>query len=156
MHENTQEYWQLFVDGASRNNPGASGAGIVLAKNNHQIFHGGFFLGTKTNNQAEYLACIIGLFIATHEFQIKDHLTVYADSELLVRQLNGLYKVKNVLLQPLAQVAKQLMQHCNARIFHIPRSENGYADLMANKGIDLRHMPPNACLQFFAQNSITL
>src|SRR5689334_14417576 len=62
MHENMQESWQLFVDGASRNNPGDSGAGVVLAKNNKVVFHDGFFLGKKTNNQAEYLACIIGLF----------------------------------------------------------------------------------------------
>lgn len=57
-----RSYWKLFIDGASRNNPGPSGIGIFLLKNDQPFVSEGFFIGVKTNNQAEYLALVVGLF----------------------------------------------------------------------------------------------
>ena len=54
--------WKLFIDGASRNNPGRSGAGVYLLKNEKPVYQEGFYLGIKTNNEAEYLALLLGVF----------------------------------------------------------------------------------------------
>src|SRR5437762_9477283 len=74
--------WQLYVDGASRNNPGFSGAGIFITKNSIPCYKQGFFLGIKTNNQAEYLACILGMYMLEHilGYHKDEILTVFSDS----------------------------------------------------------------------------
>lgn len=143
----SDEAWHIFVDGASRGNPGKAGAGIVITKNNKLIEHHGYFLDEKTNNQAEYLALLLGLFLITEQFHIKNNITIFSDSELLVRQISGVYRVKNELLIPLYKRAKKTMLTINYTIKHIPRSENSYADAMANKGIDSKKFPPE---QFMA------
>ena len=66
--DGTRGYWKLFIDGASRNNPGPSGAGFLLLKDDKPVEQKGFFLGSKTNNQAEYFALLIGIFF------LKKHL----------------------------------------------------------------------------------
>lgn len=139
--------WQIFVDGASRGNPGLAGAGVIVTKNNTLIQRYGYFLGEKTNNQAEYLALLIGLFLITEKFHATNNITVFSDSELLVRQMNGLYKIKNELLLPFYKRAKRTMLQTSYAVKHIPRSENSYADEMANKGVDSKKLPPE---QFFA------
>jgi len=146
IFEIASESWHIFVDGASRGNPGPAGAGIVITKNNELIERHGYFLQEKTNNQAEYLALLIGLFLITEKFHITNNITIFSDSELLVRQINGLYRVKNGSLSPLYNRAKRAMTQLYYAIKHIPRSENSYADAMANKGIDSEKMPPE---QFF-------
>lgn len=133
MHKKAK--WQLFVDGASRNNPGPSGAGIYLVKDKQKEFAQGFFLGIKTNNQAEYLALIIGLIIAIPKVG-QDHLQIVSDSLLLVNQLNGIYRVKNPELQILYQKALKLLQLVSYDVIHVLRDKNLDADQMANLGID--------------------
>lgn len=128
----------LFTDGASRGNPGLAGAGIqLLDSGRHEILAAAKFLGHCTNNEAEYLALLFGLQEA-RRLGSKE-ITVCLDSELVVRQLNGVYQVKNARLQGLfAQVKKELKHFARHQIRHIPRAQNQRADELANQGIDER------------------
>lgn len=127
---------QLFTDGASRGNPGLAGAGIVLLdEQNQELLTKAEFLGRVTNNVAEYKALIIGLQ-AAGDMGCR-HIDVFLDSELIVRQLSGRYKVKNATLKPLFAQAKTLLQEFeDFTASHIPRSKNTRADELANQGID--------------------
>jgi ribonuclease HI len=134
--------WSLFVDGASRNNPGPSGAGIYIEKDNVLVIKTGYFLGIKTNNQAEYLALLLGFFILEEHVSAGDTVRIISDSQLLVRQLMGVYKVKQPHLIPLHAACKQKMQQFGATIAHVLRDENVEADAMANYGVDCKQLPP--------------
>jgi ribonuclease HI len=134
--------WQLFIDGASRNNPGPSGAGIVIYKNDEPFAQEGFFLGIRTNNQAEYLALLIGIYKVRMHMHANDGLTIVSDSELLVRQLNGRYKITNPELKKLFHLAQHLLTGLTCSIKHVLRAANKQADLMANAGVDSRHPVP--------------
>jgi ribonuclease HI/probable phosphoglycerate mutase len=93
------------------------------------------FLGHCTNNIAEYRALILGLEEALKHRP--DTLRVYLDSELLVRQIQGVYRVKNPALQPLMTEVRSLLAHFDAwMIDHVPRRENALADGLANDAID--------------------
>ena len=89
----------IYTDGASRNNPGESGAGIYILRDGEPFEQIARYLGTTTNNIAEYTAAIIGLEHAAKVGARKVRL--FADSELMVKQINGQYKVKNEGLKPL-------------------------------------------------------
>ncbi len=132
MHK---DKWQLFVDGAARNNPGPAGAGIYLTKNQAKNYANGFYLGHKTNNQAEYLALLIGLIIAVPKVS-NDHLQIVSDSLLLVNQIKGIYRVKNAELQILHQKVMRLLNLISYDVKHVLREHNKHADEMANLGID--------------------
>ena len=127
--------WQLFVDGASRNNPGPSGAGIYLAKNGEKILAEGFYLGSKTNNQAEYLALAIGLLSVLPKVK-SDHLQIFSDSKLLVSQVRGIYKVKNPYIKEILPKIMAMLNTASYDIVHILRDKNQLADRMANIGVD--------------------
>lgn len=139
--------WYLFVDGASRGNPGPSGVGYVLLQDNIVIREGGYFLGIGTNNRAEYCALIVGL-AAFKDFLKQTGksgiLTVYADSELLVRQVTGIYRVRNHTLQELWKTVHILLEGVTAHIEHIAREKNSHADALANEGIDMKRELPAA------------
>lgn len=126
----------LYTDGASRGNPGEAGAGFVLYDSNDEEVAGeGVYLGTCTNNLAEYQALILGLKLAV-QFEPK-HLDIYLDSQLIVRQVLGQYKVKSQQLKPLyTQVMDVLSGLQSWRIFHVRRELNKRADELANQGID--------------------
>jgi len=134
--------WSLFVDGASRNNPGPSGAGIYLLKDDVLFIKSGYYLGIKTNNQAEYLALLLGLFILSEHVSSGDSVRITSDSQLLIRQLIGMYKVKQPHLHILHTVAKQKIDKLDASLYHVLRSENVEADKMANHGVDTKQLPP--------------
>src|ERR1700733_8346426 len=87
--------WHLFVDGAARNNPGPAGAGIYIVCNGTAVAEQGYFLGVKTNNQAEYIALILGLCQIHAHIAQGDTVRIFSDSELLIRQLQGVYLIKN-------------------------------------------------------------
>jgi ribonuclease HI len=135
--------WQLYVDGAARNNPGPAGAGIYLLKNGQPIEQVGIFLGNKTNNQAEYLALFFGLLYAKQYIKQDDLLVINSDSQLLVRQITGAYSVKNPIIK---RIYNQLGEHLSSikyTIVHIPREQNKIADKLANMGIDKKlSIPP--------------
>ncbi len=124
----------LFVDGASKGNPGHSGIGVRVESNGELLKEYCAYIGQTTNNTAEYRALLKGLEIAS-EFQA-DRVSVISDSELVVRQMNGQYRVKNASLLPLYQDAQNRTKHFDAfQIQHVPRSENKHADRLANQGI---------------------
>jgi len=128
--------WRLYVDGASRNNPGPSGAGLCIFKDGRAVEKHGFYLGKRTNNQAEYLALLLGIFFLKKQVSTTDFVEVISDSQLLVRQLLGAYRVKNAELQPLHLVAKQMLAPMTHKVIHVLREKNTIADELANKGID--------------------
>jgi ribonuclease HI len=129
---------RLFTDGAARGNPGPAGAGAVIVNpDGHIVAKVGKFLGEETNNVAEYMGLIIGLKRAK-AMGIKE-LDVFADSELLVKQLSGDYAVKAEHLKPLHEEARRLLEGFSAiEVRHIPREENAQADAMSNRAIDER------------------
>ena len=128
----------LYTDGGSRGNPGPAGSGIVLlGPSGETICGGGRFIGSATNNVAEYDALIWGLGLA------RDHgcreLEVRMDSELIVRQMTGRYRVKNEGLKPLFATAKGLLASFQkVRFVHVRRENNTEADRYANEAMDVR------------------
>jgi ribonuclease HI len=134
--------WALFVDGASRKNPGPSGAGIYIEKDGVAVIKEGYYLGIKTNNQAEYLAVLLGLFILEEHIADDDIIAIISDSQVLVRQLTGIYKVKEPHLVPLHTACNQKMHQLGATISHVLRNENSEADAMANYGVDSKQILP--------------
>ncbi len=133
--------WSLFCDGASRGNPGLAGAGAVLLNpRGEAAAQLARFLGETTNNVAEYQALILGLKEAARLGARK--LKVFADSELLVRQLNGQYRVKSPHLLPLWRLAQNELQNFESvSLAHVPRAQNHLADDLANRAIDQRLGP---------------
>ncbi len=124
------------VDGASRGNPGpASYAVIIRAPNGRPVFELGKYLGRATNNVAEYYALITALdYAANHDIRA---LRVRSDSQLLVRQMQGLYKVKSAELQPLHERALKLARGLGYfAIEYVPRAANRAADRLANEALD--------------------
>jgi ribonuclease HI len=126
----------LYTDGGSRGNPGPAGIGIVLLRDNGDVFcSGGRFLGECTNNVAEYRALIWGLKAAVN-CGVTD-LLVRADSELVVKQMRGEYRVKHHGLQPLFARAKDLARElASVRYEHVRRDQNTPADELANAAMD--------------------
>jgi ribonuclease HI len=125
-----------YVDGASRGNPGpASYAVILQAPDGTTKFEIGKYLGRATNNVAEYYALITALDYATSEKIAR--LRVRSDSQLLVRQMEGRYKVKSPELRPLHERAQKLARGlAYFAIEHVPREENREADALANVALD--------------------
>jgi len=128
--------WCLYVDGASRGNPGPAGAGAVLfGPDGGKRAEGSRYLGETTNNVAEYQALLLGLELARQR-GVK-RLQVYADSELVVRQLLGTYQVKKPHLLPLWRRAHEALQKFDTyAISHLDRSFNQEADRLARQAID--------------------
>jgi ribonuclease HI len=129
---------RLYSDGAARGNPGPAGAGAVIVNpQGHIVAKVGKYLGENTNNYAEYMGLILGLKRAK-AMGIKE-LEVLADSELLVRQINGEYQVKAENLRPLFEEVKQLLAgFAEVGVRHVRREENEAADEMSNRAIDER------------------
>ena len=129
----------LYTDGAARGNPGPAAIGAVLYEEGEvrPVATMSRPLGVATNNVAEYQAVIDGLEAAT-EFD-PDELVVRADSQLLVRQLTGRYRVKAPGLIPLHRKATALLDGFpSVRLEHVPREDNTVADSLANAALDGR------------------
>ncbi len=129
---------ELFVDGASRGNPGPAGIGIFLRDPQSGKTRGWCqYLGETTNNVAEYTALLRALEQArTHGC---DSIIVRTDSQLLARQISGQYRVRQPHLIPLHEQARSLMRlFFDCKVVHIPREQNKQADKLANRGIDVR------------------
>ena len=128
-----------YTDGASRGNPGESGVGIILKDESGKVIKSHFgYIGQATNNVAEYMALATCLKIVRG---IEcDNLVVHSDSELMVRQLNGQYKVKDKgLKEHFLNIQKILTSSpFKFEIKHVPRDENHEADQLANRGIDTK------------------
>ncbi|MBK7863929.1 MAG: ribonuclease HI family protein [Archangiaceae bacterium] len=129
---------RVYSDGAARGNPGLSGAGAVLVAPSGQVVDRlGKFLGTQTNNYAEYMGLLLGLRRA--KALGAREVEVYADSELMIRQLGGRYQVKSLSLKPLYDEAVRLLNDFSrVKLVHVPREMNKQADEMSNRAIDER------------------
>jgi ribonuclease HI len=126
----------IYTDGASRGNPGEAGAGaIIYGEEGTVIKKVKKYLGTTTNNVAEYMALIIAL---NEALSLKGEiLHLFSDSELMVRQIKGIYKVRDRKMQALwREVKKLLAQFIQYDIICIDRRKNREADKLANLAID--------------------
>lgn len=127
---------RIHIDGAARGNPGPAGAGVlILSPDGGVVERTHRWLGEATNNVAEYQALLLALERAA-ALGFTD-LEVCSDSELLVRQLNGQYKVKHPALRVLhGQAVERIAGFRRVQIRHVPRELNADADALANRGID--------------------
>ena len=127
----------LYTDGGSRGNPGPSGIGvIVLDAKRKKIKEASKYIGETTNNVAEYSALVCGLEEA--RALGADEIVVYMDSELLAKQLNGEYRVKDENIKVLFEKALGILKNFESfEIKHIAREKNKEADKLANKAINL-------------------
>ena len=126
----------IFTDGASRGNPGNAGIGVAIYDDNNNVVEEfSEYIGYATNNIAEYTALKTALIKAINlKAKIVD---LYLDSELVVKQINGEYKVKNNGLKLLYIAIKDLLKNFESySINYIPREMNKKADRLANNGID--------------------
>lgn len=130
--------FDIYVDGASRGNPGKAGAGAIIKDRGGAVVKRlKRYLGVKTNNAAEYGAVIMAL-TAAKALGMTD-VRVFADSELMVKQLSGVYKVKSEELRPLYDEAGALLRFFKtSSITHVYREANKEADGLANEAIDQR------------------
>jgi len=134
--------WELFVDGASRGNPGPAGAGIYIKKKGEDFLKKGFYLQKKTNNEAEYFALVIGVFFLKSEVQPGDNVRIVSDSELLIKQMQGQYRVRKEELKKLHGVATQESSFFSPEFEHVLREKNTCADALANEGVDKKTSLP--------------
>ncbi|HSH31605.1 MAG TPA: ribonuclease HI family protein, partial [Candidatus Saccharimonadales bacterium] len=125
----------VFTDGGSRGNPGPSASGVVILTTVNEIVEAfGKYLGTTTNNVAEFTALKLALEAAA-KYQPKV-VRCYMDSELLCKQLNGQYRVKNPGLLPIYLEIKKLAQGYKTTFEHVYREKNKLADRQVNLAID--------------------
>ncbi len=126
---------QIFTDGGARGNPGPAGIGVVIWSGNELVGRHKKYIGVATNNQAEYKAVILALE-EVKKLSVEE-LEFFLDSELVVKQLNREYKVKDKDLAPLFVQAWNLsMGFKKATFTHVPREKNKEADKLVNEAID--------------------
>lgn len=126
---------KIFFDGSSQGNPGPSGIGVIVYdQEGREISRYSEYVGLRTNNEAEYLALIKSLEIAKSLGIVEVEL--YSDSELLVKQINGEYRVRDEKILKLYTIAQDLMKRLKVKLTHINREENREADRLANKIIE--------------------
>lgn len=125
----------IHTDGGSRGNPGPSAIGVVInAPDGAHLESFGRYIGVTTNNQAEYKA-VIGALKEVQKYQ-PQRLRFFLDSELVVKQLNGIYRMKNPDLTPLFQEVKALAAAYDTTFEHVLRVKNHLADIEVNKALD--------------------
>ena len=126
----------IYTDGASRGNPGPAAAGFVLTDSGgKEVAAKGVYLGEATNNVAEY-AGLVKALEAAKEIS-PEELCIYSDSELMVRQIKGEYKVKSEQIRPLYQQVMSLLESFGCyKIKHVPRGKNARADGLCNRALD--------------------
>ena len=126
----------IFIDGASRGNPGRAGAGVYITNGEGKRIAGtGRYLGHKTNNEAEYGALLLGLQEAKRLGG--ESVRIFTDSELIERQVKGVYRVKELRLRILhRKVMEKIEEFASFKIESVPREKNQEADLLANQAIE--------------------
>lgn len=129
---------KIYCDGGSRGNPGPAASAFVV-KDGHVMLHkGSSYLGKTTNNVAEYKSVIMALTWLYKNFKKRASTTLILDSQLVTKQLNGNYKIKNKTLRELAFFIKRLERKIETPITYqwFPRSKNRVADRLVNKELD--------------------
>ncbi len=125
----------IFTDGSSLGNPGPMGIGIVVYRDGIIVEELSEYVGDGTNNIAEYTAVVRALETAHSIGESEVHIKT--DSQLIVRQLNGEYKVKDPGLRPLKERVERLSRGLNVHFEHIPRERNDEADKLSKEGAEL-------------------
>lgn len=148
--------WQLFVDGASRGNPGPGGAGIYLLHQKEVVARRAYFLGKRTNNEAEYLALLIGIFLVKKEGKPGDRIEVFSDSQLLIKQMIGEYRVRKPELAVLHGLVRTHAEPFHCTFTHVYREQNVQADELANAGIDKKTPLPLSFVTLLRSHEIEL
>jgi probable phosphoglycerate mutase len=128
-------HFKLTADGGSRGNPGPAGFGAVVSENGQIIAEIYEFIGTATNNVAEYGGLIAGLR-AIHDLDNEATVEVCMDSKLVVEQMSGRWQIKHADMRKLAQNAREAHTPSLIKYQWIPRDENSHADRLANKALD--------------------
>jgi len=138
----SNDKWQIYIDGGARGNPGPAAAGVVIYSPQGSIIkQSGKYLGKTTNNLAEYQGAILGLTelrnLIGRAKAKKIIVRIKSDSELLVKQINHQYKIKNENLIPyFIKLWNLILDFKEVNFIHIPRSENKLADQMVNKTLN--------------------
>lgn len=131
---------KVYADGGSRGNPGPSASAFLVIKKEKVIHSESRYLGKSTNNKAEYTAVVLALkwLLENKKILADGEITFYLDSELVVKQLNGLYKIKNSSLKSLASLVKSLEVKLDkgVKYYAIKREKNKLADSLVNKRLD--------------------
>jgi ribonuclease HI len=132
---------KIFTDGGSRGNPGIAGFGVVVKdEDNKNIFEGAQYIGNKTNNEAEYGGLIFALNWLKDNYLTKNitEAEFNSDSELMIKQMQGIYKVKALNLKDLNKQAREFVLNIKVKIIFkaIRREYNSDADALANKAMD--------------------
>lgn len=138
MNDSLSSTINIFVDGGARGNPGPSAVGVVVKDKKGRIIHKfGKYIGFGTNNVAEYSAVIEALTFAKKLGKLKN-VTIFADSELVVSQLAGIYKMKKPHLRMLLFTVRVLEQEVGGNVSYvsIPRAKNKEADRLVNMVLD--------------------
>ena len=130
----------VYADGGARGNPGHAAYGFVIQNKAGDVLHKeGKYIGITTNNVAEYTGLVSALqWIKEHVPTHHKSVTIFLDSQLVVSQMNGTYRVKDEKLKKLFFTAKGLEQSFAAQIqyCHIPRAKNALADFLVNQALD--------------------
>lgn len=129
----------IHTDGGSRGNPGPAACGFVVEDGEKVLHKGSTYLGRATNNHAEYSGVIVALkWLEEQKDLLKRKLVFYLDSELIVRQLNGVYKVKDQNLQKLNKEIISSIKELNIDVSfkNVPRERNKIADSLVNESLD--------------------
>lgn len=131
----------IHTDGGSRGNPGPGACGFVIEKDGELLYKGSKFLGSVTNNYAEYSGVVVALewlLLSKEKLVDVSSITFILDSELVVRQLTGVYRIKDLKLQKLSMEVKNLITKIDRKVIfkNVLRNENKEADLLLNEELD--------------------
>lgn len=128
--------YEIFTDGGARGNPGPAGIGVYVLRNGKPVHEIKEYLGVATNNVAEYMALVRALEWVSEQSDA-EVVVMKLDSELVVKQMRGEYKVKNPALKELWSAAQKLAYTLNAVSYeHVRREQNVEADRLANEAMD--------------------
>ncbi|MCC7304231.1 ribonuclease HI family protein [bacterium] len=138
MNSNTDTELVLNTDGGSRNNPGNAAIGFVILNTDGDVIETQKkYIGIATNNEAEYQALLSGLQYISNFYLNCKFLTIYADSELMVKQLRGEYKIREQHLKVFAEsIHTMLKKFSEYKIIHVLRDKNKLADKLVNEALD--------------------
>jgi len=146
----SKEILNVFIDGASRGNPGPAGLGVYVYKTDAEkpVLEVGCAFHRYTNNVAEYAALVLALHTLIQK-KFSGPVFIHADSLLVVKQMNREFKVKDPLLQYWNALAQKLRAILPFTITHVRREYNAKADALANKGLDEKIAPPEEFERFW-------
>lgn len=149
------EVLNFSIDGAARGNPGPAGIGVVISDAKGKgVDEIAVYIGETTNNIAEYSALLCALLEAVSRQAKK--ITVSTDSELLAKQINGEYRVKDPVLKVLHALCKHAIERLDAcTVRHVPREKNRAADKMANRAVDAGLKGPSSSKHRFSKPPIS-